>query len=239
MLMVNLHAKTPWGLNKVKCWMTEEELKEEEALLNEEEILWELDGIAKCWIEKSIFKVADLSHVHFRKQTIRHRWCFYGSKYWIYWFPGFGFDSGPNLQPWCWLFFLVCFFFFGWILFCLINLAIFQGASSKLTGVFHQRLTFQAINDQVSMWDIRILNRKISLNIIVLLRLGFAFTNCIFHDVCWGCGLQDCLFHPPKDRVVFGVILLGRCIVFKQVAIPLRLDLPTVLQSKVQVHGCP
>ena len=27
------------GLNEVKCWMTEEELKEEEALLNEEEIL--------------------------------------------------------------------------------------------------------------------------------------------------------------------------------------------------------
>ena len=29
-------------------------------------------------------------------ETIRHRWYQAGSKYW---FPGFGFDSGPNLQP--------------------------------------------------------------------------------------------------------------------------------------------
>ena len=29
-------------------------------------------------------------------ETSRHRWYYYGSKYW---FPGFGFDSGPNLQP--------------------------------------------------------------------------------------------------------------------------------------------
>ena len=29
-------------------------------------------------------------------ETIRHRWYQAGSKYW---FPGFCFDSGPNLQP--------------------------------------------------------------------------------------------------------------------------------------------
>ena len=41
-----------------------------------------------------IVKVADLSHKHLRKQS--HRWYQAGSKYW---FPGFGFDSGPNLHP--------------------------------------------------------------------------------------------------------------------------------------------
>ena len=38
-------------------------------------------------------KVADLSPIHFGKQSATHGT--YGSKYW---FPGFGFDSGPNLQ---------------------------------------------------------------------------------------------------------------------------------------------
>ena len=37
-------------------------------------------------------KVADLSPIDFRKQAATD-----GSKYWLK--PGFGFDSGPNLQP--------------------------------------------------------------------------------------------------------------------------------------------
>ena len=41
------------------------------------------------------YKVADLSPIHVRKQAATDGT--YGSKYW---FPGFGFDSGPNLQPW-------------------------------------------------------------------------------------------------------------------------------------------
>ena len=44
--------------------------------------------------QQSFAKVADLSPIHFRKHS--HRWYQAGSKYW---FPGFGFDSGPNLQP--------------------------------------------------------------------------------------------------------------------------------------------
>ncbi len=39
--------------------------------------------------------VADLSLIKF-SETIRHRWCQAGSKYW---FLGLGFDSGPNLKP--------------------------------------------------------------------------------------------------------------------------------------------
>ena len=39
-------------------------------------------------------KVADLSPIHVRKQSSTDGT--YGSKYW---FPGFGFDSEPNLQP--------------------------------------------------------------------------------------------------------------------------------------------
>ena len=63
-----LHVKR--RLNKVKCWMTEEELKEEEALLNEEEILWELDGIGKCWIEKSILIIFFVCVLLFRVDSI-------------------------------------------------------------------------------------------------------------------------------------------------------------------------
>ena len=39
-------------------------------------------------------KVADLSPIHLRKQAATDGT--YRSKYW---FPGFGFDSRPNLQP--------------------------------------------------------------------------------------------------------------------------------------------
>ena len=44
------------------------------------------------------FKVADLSPIHFRKQS--HRWHQAGSKYW--WNQGLALIHGPNLQPWIW-----------------------------------------------------------------------------------------------------------------------------------------